>query len=85
MNQPKTIITGNFIEGSADPVQARGTDHQFSEIVHALKNCMSILLFWVETHAEVNRGFPVPNEESIEDLRKLIDQMTSLIERLATL
>ena len=82
------MITGNFIEGSVDPVQARGTDHQFSEIseiVHALKNCMSILLFWVETHAEVNRGFPVPNEESIEDLRKLIDKMTSLIERLATL
>ena len=75
------MTTRNFIEGLADPVQARGTDHQFSEIVHDLKNCMSILLFWVET----NRGFPVPNEESIEDLRKLIDKMTTLIERLATL
>ena len=79
------MITGNLIEGLADPVQARGTDHQFSEIVHDLKNCMSVLLFWVETHAEVNRGFPVPNEESIEDLRKLIDKMTFLIERLAPL
>jgi hypothetical protein len=29
--------TGNFIEGLVDPVQARGTDHQFSEIVHDLK------------------------------------------------
>ena len=79
------MITGNFIEGLADPVQARGTDHQFSEIVHDLKNCMSILLFWVETLGELNRGFPPPNEESIEDLRKLIDKMTSLIERLDTL
>ena len=79
------MITGNFIEGLADPVQARGTDHQFSEIVHDLKNCMSILLFWIETLVEVNRGFPAPNEESIEDVRKLIDKMTSLIERLDTL
>ena len=77
------MTTRNFIEGLADPVQARGTDHQFSEIVHDVKNCMSILLFWVETHVEVNRGFPVPNQESIEDLRKLIDKMTSLIEGLA--
>ena len=79
------MITGNFIEGLVDHVQARGTDHQFSEIVHDLKNCMSILLFWVETLVEGNRGFPVPNEESMEDLRKLIDKMTSLIERLASL
>ena len=84
----KQMTTRNFIEGLADPVQARGTDHQFSEIseiVHALKNCMSILHFWVETLVEVNRDFPALYEESIEDLRKLIDKMTSLIERLATL
>ena len=75
------MTTENFIEGLADPVQAGGTDHQISEIVHAFQNCMSILHFWVETLA--NRDFPAPYEESIEDLRKLIDKMTSLIERLA--
>jgi len=73
------MTTRNFIEGLADPVQARGTDHQFSEMVHDLKNCMSVLLFWVE----VNRDSLAPNEESIEDLEKLVDKMTSLIGRLA--
>jgi len=77
MNKPD-----NFIEGLADPIQARGTDDQISDIVHALKNCMSILYFWVETLVEVNRGL-APNEESIEDLRQLVDKMTSLIEELA--
>ena len=47
--QAKTMITGNVIEGLLDPVRATGTDHQFSEIAHDLKNCMSILLYWVET------------------------------------
>ena len=79
------MTTRNFIEGLADPVQARVTDHQFSEIVHALQTVMSILHFWVETLVEANPHFPAPYEESIEDLRKLIDKMTSLIERLATL
>ena len=77
MNKPDI-----FIEGLADPVQAGGTDDQISDIVHALKNCMSILYFWVETLVEVNRGL-APNEESIEDLRQLVDKMTSLIEELA--
>src|SRR5215510_7433776 len=57
------MTTRKFIEGLADPVQARGTDHRFSEIseiVHALTNCMSILHFWVETLVEVNRDFPAP-------------------------
>jgi hypothetical protein len=82
--QAKTMITGNVIEGLLDPVRATGTDHQFSEIAHDLKNCMSILLYWVET-LEANRSFPVANEDSIEDLRKLIDKMNCLIERLGSL
>jgi hypothetical protein len=75
------MITGNVIEGLLYPVRATGTDHQSSEIAHDLKNCMSILLYWVET-LEANRRFPVANEDSIEDLRKLIDKMNCLIERL---
>ena len=77
------MTTENFIEGLADPAQAKGTGHQISEIVHDLTNSMSILHFWVETLVEVNRDSPAPNEESIEDLGKLIDKMTSLIQRLA--
>jgi len=75
MNKPDI-----FIKGLADPVQAGGTDHQISEIAHGLANCMCILRFWVETLGEVNRDFPDP---SVEDLRNLIDKITSLIEELA--
>jgi hypothetical protein len=77
------MITGNVIEGLLYPGRATRTDHQFSEIAHDLKNCMSIL-YWVET-LEANRDFPVANEDSIEDLRKLIDKMNCLIERLGSL
>jgi hypothetical protein len=45
----QAMITRNVIEGLLDPVRATETDHQFSEIAHDLKNCMSILLYWVET------------------------------------
>jgi hypothetical protein len=78
------MITGNVIEGLVDPVPTTGTDHQFSEIVHELKNCMSILLFCAET-LEANQGLPLPNEDSVEDLKKLIDKMNCLIERLGSL
>jgi signal transduction histidine kinase len=78
------MITGNVIEGLLYPVRATRTDHQSSEIAHDLKNCMSALLYWVET-LEANRDFPVANENSIEDLRKLIDKMNYLIERLGSL
>jgi hypothetical protein len=77
------MITGNVIEGLLYPGRATRTDHQSSEIAHDLKNCMSILLYWVET-LEGNRDFPVANEDSIEDLRKLIDKMNCLIERLGS-
>ena len=43
---------------------------------------MSILFYWVET-VEMDEG--LPNEDSMGYLKKLIDQMTCLIERLDSL
>ena len=43
---------------------------------------MSILFFWVET-VEMDQG--LLNEDSMGDLKKLVDQMICLIERLDSL
>ena len=78
------MITGDVNECLLDPVRATGTDHQFSEIAHELKNCMCILLYCAES-LEANRGFPLPNDDSVENLKKIIDKMNCLIERLSSL
>ena len=81
VKEGKTMIAENLLQGSPVPVRATGTAGQLSEIAHDLKNCMSILLYWVET-IETNA---VPNEDSIEDLKKLTHKMNCLIERLDSL
>jgi hypothetical protein len=43
------MIAENLLQGSLVPVRATGTACQLSEVAHDLKNCMSILLYWVET------------------------------------
>ncbi len=78
------MIAENLLQGSRVPVRATGTPRQLSEIAHDLKNCMSILLYWVET-CETDGGFPVPNEDSLDDLKKLTHKMNYLIERLSSL
>ena len=78
------MIAENLLQGSPVPGRATGTPRQLSEIAHDLKNCMSILLYWVET-IEVDGGSAVPNEDSIDDLKKLAHKMNCLIERLASL
>ena len=45
---------------------------------------MSILLYLVET-LETDRGPTVPNEDSIDNLKKLACKMNCLIERLSSL
>ncbi|HXV79585.1 MAG TPA: hypothetical protein VEG60_06875 [Candidatus Binatia bacterium] len=60
------------------------TSDPLSEIVHDLKNCMSILLYWVETVKTVGSS-PPPNDDSMDDLKKLALKMNSLIERLDSL
>jgi hypothetical protein len=76
------MTSENLIQSSLAPVRDTGTHYQFSEITHDLKNCMSILFYWVET-VEIDRG--VPNEDSMDDLKKLINKMACLIERLDSL
>ena len=78
------MITENLQQGSPVPVRATGTAYQLSEIAHDLKNCMSILLYLVET-LETDGGSAVPNEDSIDDLKKLAHKMNCLIERLDSL
>jgi hypothetical protein len=76
------MASENLMQTSPAPGRGTGTHYQLSEITHDLKNCMSILFYWVET-VETDRGFP--NEESMEDLKKVIDKMTCLVERLDSL
>ena len=78
------MIAENLFQGSPVPVRTQGTPRQLSEIAHDLKNCMSILLYWVET-LETDGGSAVPNEDSIDDLKKLAHKMNCLIERLDSL
>jgi len=77
------MIAENLFQGL--PISVRATETpQLSEITHDLKNCMSILLYWVETF-ETDRDPPVPNEDSVDDLKKLARKMNCLIERLSSL
>ena len=73
------MASENLMQSSLAPVRGTGTHDQLSEITHDLKNCMTILFYWVET-VEMDQG--LPNEDSMRDLKKLVDQMTRLIERL---
>jgi hypothetical protein len=78
------MIAENLLPGPCVPVRAAGTPRQLSMIAHDLKNCMSILLYWVET-LETDRGSSAPSEESLDDLKKLTHKMNCLIERLSSL
>ena len=76
------MIAENLLQGLPVSVRAGETLRQLSEVCHDLKNCMSILLYLIET-LETDRGPTVPNDESIDDLKKLACKMNCLIERLS--
>ena len=78
------MIAENLLRGLPVSVRAAETPRQLSEIAHDLKNCMSILLYWVETF-ETDRDSPVLDEDSLDDLKKLAGKMNCLIERLSAL
>jgi hypothetical protein len=80
MKEGKTMITGNFVRGSLAS-EATENQRQFSEIAHDLKNCMSILFYWAET-LERDAGRSLPDEDSIEDLKKLIHKTNGLLQEL---
>jgi hypothetical protein len=65
------MIAENLLQGPPVSVRTAETPRQLSEIAHDLKNCMSILLYWVETF-ETDRDSTVPNEDSLDDLNKLL-------------
>jgi hypothetical protein len=75
------MIAENLLQGPPVSVRAAETPRQLSEIAHDLKNCMSILLYWVETF-ETDRDSTVHSDDSLDDLRKLTRKMNCLIERL---
>jgi hypothetical protein len=77
-----TMIAENLLQGPPVSVRVAETPRQLSEIAHDLKNCMSILLYWVETF-ETDRDSTVHNEDSLDDLKKLARKMNCLIERLS--
>ena len=77
------MTTENSVENSLPRLPA-GTRHQFSEVAHELKNCVSVLLLLVET-IEIDREHPVPDENSMKDLKRLIHKMNCLVENLISL
>jgi hypothetical protein len=84
MKKGETMTTENFVENSPPRLPAVGTRHQFSEVAHELKNCVSVLLLLVET-IEMDREHPVPDEDSRKDLKRLIHKMNCLVENLISL
>jgi hypothetical protein len=84
VKEGKTMISENLRQDISASVRATGTPRQLSEIAHDLKNCMSILLYWVET-LDASGGSPAATEDSMDDLKKLADKMNCLIGRLDSL
>jgi hypothetical protein len=81
------VVENNEAENlprSVRPGPSGRNPRQLSKIAHDLKNCMSILLYWVEM-LETDRGSSAPSEESLDDLKKLTHKMNCLIERLSSL
>jgi hypothetical protein len=78
------MITEDLLQDPLVPVQATVTPCQLSEITHNLKNCISILLYWVEM-LETDGCSTVPNEDSLDDLKKLAHKMNCLVEHLDSL
>ena len=78
------MIAENLDSDPSPCVRETGTVPQVSEIVHDLKNCISILLYWVET-VGTDGSASVSDEDSRNDLKKLVVKMSGLVERLDSL
>lgn len=78
------MIAENLDSDPSPCVREAGTVPQVSEIVHDLKNCISILLYWVET-VGTDGSASVSDEDSRNDLKKLVVKMSGLVERLDSL
>lgn len=71
------MITENLIQEPQGSARVMAAPARLNEVVHDLKNCMSILLYWVET-LETDG-----DENDRADLKKLVDKMNCLIGELA--
>lgn len=78
------MIAENLLQDPSPSVRETATTRQISEIAHDLKNCMSILLYWVETF-RTDGNSSVLDEDSLNDLKKLALKMNGLVERLDSL
>jgi hypothetical protein len=76
------MTTENLVEDALLPrPNSKNLSSSVSEIAHELKNCMSVLLLLVET-IEIDRQYPLPDEDNIKDLKNLILKMNGLVGRL---
>jgi len=78
--QQKTTISENLIRA----IRLTGTHDNLPQIVHALKNCMSVLLLSVG-NLEGHLGHSVPDQQSLETLQSMVHEMNSLVEELVEL
>jgi hypothetical protein len=78
------MIANNLLQDPSPSGQETVAAGQISEIVHDLKNCISILLYWVET-VGTDGSASVSDEDSRNDLKKLVVKMSGLVERLDSL
>jgi len=74
----KPMITENLIQSTQTSVPVIEAPPHLNEVVHDLKNCMSILLYWVETLDTDGAA-----DDDREDLKKVVGKMNCLIGRLA--
>ena len=75
------MVSGKLIQGSATALYHTRTHDNLGEIVHGLKNYMSILLLCVE-NLQIHPDHPLPNQHQAEDLENAIHEMNCLVEKL---
>lgn len=76
------MTTENLVEDALlSRLNAKNQSSSVSEIAHELKNCVSVLLLLVET-IEIDRQYPLPDEDNLKDLKNLILKMNGLVGRL---
>ena len=77
------MIAANRLQDPSPVIPVAEVVRQVSEIAHDLKNCMSILLYLVETLGRDEHSFS--KGDNLDDLKKLAHKMNCLVERLDSL
>ena len=82
--QEKAMITENLVRSCKGAVPLTRSDDGLLEIVHDLKNCMSVL-FLCLGNLEADVGSSAPNQPSLETLQNIVYEMDALVEKLVKL